>query len=103
MKKILLISILLMGCPPEPMPPHPTPVVTDTDWCEAAEVNLKSLGCIPSDKPYTKKGLSFTQFCQKKHDDGVFLNPKCLSNEVTKVTGCEYVDVCTGTKPKDSK
>ena len=98
MKKILILSILL-GCHSEAMPPHPPPVVTDTEWCEAAEVNLKSLKCIPTDKPYTKKGLTFTQFCQKKQEDGIFLNPKCLANEVTNKTGCGNIDVCNSTKP----
>jgi len=100
MKKILILTVLLIGCRSDAMPPHPPPVVVDTEWCEAAEVNLKQLKCIPSDKPYTKKGLTFTQFCQKKQEDGIFLNPKCLANEVTSKTGCGYIDVCTGTKPK---
>ncbi len=100
---LIFLITLVPSCPNNDfVPPKPPPAVTDTEFCGPAEDNLKKLGCIPSDKPYTKKGLSFKEFCEKKQDDGVFLNPKCLANEVTEKTGCSYVDVCTGTanKPK---
>ena len=93
----IIIGMLLVNCKDAYVPPQPTPVVQDTEWCHAAEVNLQQLECIPDDQPYTKKGLSFTQFCEQKHKDGVFLNPKCLATEVTEKTTCNYVDVCTGT------
>lgn len=105
---LLLLNILIiLGCPKNNknnlVPPKPTPIIVDIDYCEQAEINLKKLKCIPSDKPYTKKGLSFKQFCEKKQNDGIFLNPKCLAIEVTEKTGCSYVDVCTKTadKPKE--
>jgi len=94
----ILIITLLVNCKNEAyVPPQPTPIVQDTEWCQAAEINLQQLDCIPDDQPYTKKGLTFTQFCEQKHEDGVFLNPKCLATEVTEKTTCSYVDVCTGT------
>ena len=97
---LLIISILIFfnSCLNDTyVPPQPTPVVKDTEWCQAAEINLQQLECIPDDQPYTKKGLTFTQFCEQKHEDGVFLNPKCLATEVTEKTTCSYIDVCTGT------
>lgn len=100
MKRLLTIPLLFIlslscnGCPPDPsVPPHPTPTVQDTDKCGAAEVNLKKLKCIPVDKPYTKKGKSFTQFCEETQAAGIFLNPKCLS----EITACDQMDHCTGT------
>lgn len=93
-----IIIILLVNCRDTAyVPPQPTPIVQDTEWCQAAEINLQQLECIPDDEPYTKKGLTFTQFCEQKHKDGVFLNPKCLATEVNEKTTCSYIDVCTGT------
>ncbi len=98
MLAVIIFLIFLNSCPDASyVPPQPTPVVKDTEWCQAAEVNLQQLECIPDDQPYTKKGLTFTQFCEQKHEDGVFLNPKCLATEVTEKTTCSYIDVCTGT------
>ena len=99
MKKSILFIIFssfLFGCPvnQDIVPPRPTPVVTDTDQCEMAEANLKARQCIPTDRPYTKKGKSFTQFCKDKQEQGIFLNPKCLS----QVTKCDQIDVCTNSK-----
>lgn len=104
MKKILLVmlsSIITLnacsGCnEKEYVPPKPTPVVTDTEYCKPAEQHLKELKCIPSDKPYTKKGLSFEQFCHQTQDNGIYLNPRCLAN----ISSCEEIDYCTGTKVK---
>jgi nitrous oxide reductase accessory protein NosL len=100
MKRILslglLVGLFLAACPGNnpAVPPRPTPVVVDTDQCAAAEANLKAQHCIPVDQPYTKKGKSFTQFCQDKQAQGIFLNPACLA----KVTSCDQVDACTGSK-----
>lgn len=101
MKKLLTIILLISGCNndvPTTLYSAPAPVTKDIDWCAKAEVNLKALKCIPVNEPYTKHGLTFTQFCAKKQSDGVDLNPKCLATQVTQQTGCSYMDVCTGSK-----
>ena len=102
MKKILILIIcfLIIACPKQNnnLVSAPAPVKTDVEWCQKAEVNLKNLKCIPINEPYTKKGLTFTQFCIKKQNDGIFLNPKCLATQVTAKTGCGYMDVCTNSK-----
>ena len=74
--------------------PHATPVVKDSDKCSVAETHLKDLNCIPKDQPYTKKGKTFTQFCQDKQEQGVFLNPACLAT----ITSCDQMDCCTQSK-----
>jgi hypothetical protein len=111
LSKILATSLMLGSfalfndCAPinnSPTPPHPTPVVIDTDQCGAAETNLHSLcNADPVKNSYccqvvapTKKGKSYTQFCQDKQLQGVFLNPKCVSS----VTSCEQIDACTNSK-----
>ena len=79
--------------------PQPVPVVKDSEFCQQAEVHLKELKCISSTQPYTKKGKSFTQFCQEKQDQGISIEPKCLSN----ITSCDQMDVCTHTSTGVSK
>ena len=85
---------ILSACGSESVMPHKTPEVKDTEKCEAAEQHLKELTCIPTDKPYTKRGKSFTQFCQETQNAGVFINPVCLS----EVKSCDEVDCCTNSK-----
>lgn len=93
------------GCPIQSndiTPPTPTPVVTDTDQCNAAEQHLNTLcKADPVKNNYccqvvapTKKGKSYTQFCQEKQNQGVFLNPKCVSS----VLSCDQIDPCTNSK-----
>lgn len=95
---ILFISGVFVACAPynggATLPlstPHSTPEVQDTNLCSAAELNLKKYSCIPNDKPYTAKGKSFTQFCQETQNNGIFLNPKCLS----ELTDCGVISSCT--------
>lgn len=91
-------SLLLWGpsCsapgPTNPVEPRPTPIVTDSDYCDKAEANLVRLNC-PEGNP-TKKGKSFSDLCFELQQKGVFLNPKCLST----VTSCDQVDYCTHSK-----
>ena len=81
MKNFLIFLLFIIGCSNAHLNgPHATPVVTDTDKCQLAEIHLKELKCIPTDQPYTKKGKSFTQFCQETQANGIFINPKCLSD-----------------------
>lgn len=102
MKKLSILIMLsaIISCPKENtnLVSVPLPVKTDMEWCRKAEENLKNLKCIPVNEPYTKKGLTFTQFCIKEQNNGIFLNPKCLAIQVTQKTGCGYMDVCTGSK-----
>ena len=103
---ILLSMTMLHDCKPtigsDPVPPRPTPIPTDTNMCANAEQHLDQLcKADPSGNSYccavvapTKKGKTFTQFCQDKQNDGVALNPKCLS----EVKTCGEIDSCTGSK-----
>lgn len=106
------VSIILLGftmlhdCAPvtnsNPVPPRPTPIPIDTDQCQSAEDHLTQLCKTDSStNSYcclvvapTKKGKTFTQFCQDKQTAGVSLNPKCLS----QVNSCSEIDACTGSK-----
>lgn len=99
MKKLALSSVILatflLACPPS-SPPHPpdptpTPVVTDTEFCDAAEANLIKLAC-PEGKP-TKRGERFGDVCRELHSEGIFVNPRCLAT----IVACTSVDVCTRT------
>lgn len=107
--KIFAISLMLGSfslfndCAPiNGEPPKPTPVVTDTDQCGAAEQHLHDLCVVDAVKNNyccqivapTKKGKGYTQFCQEKQSQGVFLNPKCVAN----VTSCDQIDSCTNSK-----
>jgi len=99
MKKFALSFVVLMSpeiaCGPSqntpPPPPAPTPVVTDTQFCDAAEANLIKLGC-PEGKP-TKRGTRFSDVCRDLHENGIFVNPRCLAT----ISSCSVVDVCTRT------
>ena len=103
---ILLSLFALHDCVPtigsDPVPPRPTPIPTDTNMCESAQQHLDQMcKADPSGNAYccavvasTKKGKTFTQFCQDKQNDGVALNPKCLS----EVKSCGEIDSCTGSK-----
>lgn len=105
MQKTIIIAFLTiltpLSCPEQGTPPTPTPVVTDTDSCKSAEQNLTNLCkanaansyCCATVSP-TKKGKLFTQVCQEKQAEGVFLNPKCLST----ITSCDQIDSCTKSK-----
>ncbi len=93
----VLISLFLLGpdCSgnqPTPVKPQPTPVVTDNNYCAKAQENLLRLNCVEGQP--TKKGKSFEQFCVGTQQNGIFLNPKCLS----EIKSCEEVDSCSPTK-----
>jgi hypothetical protein len=89
---VSMLFILICSCcnqETKSLPSLPQ-VTTDISYCQAAEINLKNLKCIPSDIPYTKKGLSFTEFCIEVERRGVFINPKCLSEmkDCNQETNC---------------
>lgn len=98
---VMLISLLFLGfdCSgkqpiPQPVPvkPQPTPIVTGTNYCDKAQENLLRLNCVEGHS--TKKGKPFAQFCRETQENGIFINPKCLS----EITDCGQVDSCTPTK-----
>lgn len=91
----LVLALVFSGCAGCPtkgefFPPAPEPVTQDIQLCATAETNLKKLKCIP-EGAYTKKGKTFTQFCEETQKNGVFLNPKCLST----ITECNKMKSCT--------
>lgn len=92
---ILLIGLVglvgLVGCNLSQPIVEPEAVVTDTEYCKPAEINLTELGC---KEFFPKKEKSFYQMCIETQDAGIFLNPKCLSNIKT----CSGADICTGSK-----
>lgn len=95
--QLALLSLLLLGfdcnpAPPTPVRPQPTPVVTDSDWCEKAQENLLRLQCAEGEP--TKKGKSFAEFCRETQENGIFLNPRCLAG----IDRCQMIASCTPTK-----
>lgn len=81
----MLLGFILAACPKGPIP-----VITNLEYCQAAEDHLKALGCIPKDKPYTLKGKQFHEFCQETMQNGIDLNPKCLYT----ITACNQMNAC---------
>jgi len=82
---IIFLASILVACPNGPLP-----ITEELAYCQVAETHLKQLGCIPSDRPYTIKGKSFTQFCQETMMNGVNLSPKCLS----QIQSCNQMNTC---------
>lgn len=102
MKKILMSILFVLACDnsSHKVPPRPTPVVQDVDYCKAAGDNLQQKGCINNASSFTQKGKSFELFCQETASAGVHLNPKCLANINPKsLKECEIMmDDCTGSR-----
>lgn len=89
MKYILLLSLLLLGCPPEQRP-HMGP--TDMADCASAceHIGPKQLNC-DEGKPL-EDGTSCQKFCESTLDAGHALNPSC----VLHVTTCTQIETeCT--------
>ncbi len=98
MKSLALITFFTLIVPncdsiQQPVQPKPVEEVRDSAYCDLAETHLKQLKCIP-DGAFTKKGKSFSDFCQETQINGVFVNPKCLS----EIVSCDQMDVCTNSK-----
>lgn len=99
MKKILFLSFTFgfigFACTTNQVPTTvpALPLVVPSDYCAAAESNLKTLGCISTTAPYTLKGKSFTLFCQETQNNGIDLGSQCLSS----ITNCAKMDSCAGT------
>lgn len=97
MKYILFLSLIILGpnCSANTNQSSvaiPTPVVTDTQYCDLAQSHLIALKCDEGNP--TKKGKSFSTVCRETQDNGIFINPKCLS----EVTTCDQIDSCTHSK-----
>lgn len=89
MNKFLPFLLFLFSCVGRD-PFVPSPVTKDVESCRSAETHLKELRCIPVEFPYTKRGKSFTQFCEETQNSGVYVNPTCLSH----VSDCGEIDAC---------
>jgi len=91
----IIVALSNSACPPsqgsDPVVPRPTPIPTDVDMCDAAEIHLIALSC-PEGQP-TKRGTRFSDICRELSAAGIFPNPRCLAN----IKSCSEVDVCTGT------
>lgn len=101
---LLIISsmfLVYVGCNNgTKVPPHPNFVPTDTELCELAGKNLVVNKCIQDDKTFTKRGKSFKEFCEETQNNGIWLNPKCLSNiKADNVSSCQdQMNACTYSK-----
>jgi len=81
--KILFISFFLLSCCDTIIPP--APITKDVNYCSKAQENLEKLGCIKKGEPYTKKGKTYSEFCENLQEKGIFTNPKCVAS----ITSCE--------------
>lgn len=107
MKNILVVFMLsfvslVYGCrgSESKTAPRPNPKVVDSNLCESAGKNLETRGCIPDATHFTKRGLSFKEFCENTQNEQIWLNPKCLSEIQPKdMAECrDMIDVCTYSK-----
>ena len=96
MKYLMLILFMVCSVDCRGNDPKPTPVVTDTQWCPAAEQQLLvSCPAVAQPNKYMKDhGETFKDFCKRKQEEGIFLNPRCLS--IAK--DCIEVNACTGSE-----
>jgi hypothetical protein len=108
MKKISIIMAviaLIIGCQPgskpKPIDYRETPKPLVNQSCSLAEKSLTDKCKADSEKNFyccqvvslTKKGKSFTQFCEETQNAGIALNPECIAN----IINCSDVDKCLGT------
>ncbi len=86
---IILMAFALSGATcnfrPPPVPIEPS----DTNKCEAACANLRSLGC-PEGQPL-EDGTTCEKFCKDTQEAGHPLNPTCIST----ISSCDEITVCT--------
>lgn len=78
MKRVLLLTVALLACTPDPHAPHP---ITDTDKCGDAEKHLIELGCLDNRGRLlggpNLHGQSFKQRCEIGHQAKLWFNPVC--------------------------
>lgn len=99
-KLIVLLGLVVAGCPPMQEPVRPAPVEPkDTDWCERGCKHLDSLpgqdgkqGCLESRPlPLPDGGVvSCQKFCEDTQKKGRALSPKCWAKKVNK---CEDIEL----------
>ena len=82
---LLLLPLLITGCPlPQPAPvPTPYPPAT----CAAAQANLETV-CPKRAK--TPAGKPFATLCEEDKQKGIDLNPSCAA----AVKSCEEFETC---------
>ena len=72
-------------------------MISDTDFCDDAELNLEKLQCKDSlGNPMwvNKRGERFQETCRKAQEEAlIFLDPKCVSTATT----CEGANECPTT------
>lgn len=100
MKKLLptLFLLVLTGCPSTtPQPTGPTPVPRDTDACEDAGKNLKTMQCRDRHgNPMweNKHGEPFSETCRTLQEEGnIYINPTCIRDSKT----CDEAKACPPT------
>lgn len=88
------LGVLLLGCPPEPDVPGPTPEPEDTDQCGAAEARLEELQCLDRESNpmwVNKKSERFGETCRIAQEDArIFINPVCIRDAKT----CDEAKAC---------
>jgi hypothetical protein len=91
---VVVGALLLLGCPPEPHVPDPTPVPEDTEHCGAAERRLEELDCKDREgNPMwvNKRGERFGETCRIAQEEArIFVNPKCIGAAKT----CDEANAC---------
>jgi len=89
-----LLAVVLLGCPKPtpPQPPSPTFIrVPDTNLCPVMCGHLRELGCeegqdyYDNDKPGPKgkPNAKCEEFCTRQQNNGLYVNPRCLSTVPT--------------------
>lgn len=79
---ILVLAVLLAGCPNQEVI-RPNPVQpTDTPSCATACAKLEKMGC-EEGKPL-EDGTSCTKFCEDTQKAGHALRPSCILEKVQK-------------------
>lgn len=104
---LFLIIVGVLSCSGKRAPdmPHPTPIVSGTEFCDTAEDNLLARpgtpmasrqgvgkGCEEGEP--TKKGKRFGDFCRETQIHGIAVEPECLS----VITSCFEIYQCTHKK-----
>jgi hypothetical protein len=112
---MVLLAAIFVGCPKSLGVTSQPPVVTDQDQCVPACAKLKELHCADGEPIDMKKSCviqaecgpgqtcsggtchaSCEQFCRDTEDQGVWLDPICVS----QITSCDQVDSCPTPQPK---
>ena len=104
---LFLPLLLVLGCPPSPVPPTPNPDDPDasvddagdeadgsTDVCRRAELKLLKLGCKDSRDRLiggpNLHGTPWRTICRDNKKNGVDMHPSCIATQ----TACQGVETC---------